>query len=239
MGERAAPVESGPLRLRVTGSLACFTRPELKTERVSYEVITPSAARALFECVLWKPEIKWEVREIAVINPVQWASFRRNEVNSKMSPRSGEIIADEDRAQRNTVALRDVDYVLTAGFRLTKPVSDECNVAKYTNMFRDRLQRGQRHRAPYLGCREFEAQIDEAPERVETYEGKLGLQRSLGELFYDWDWTEESDRDLSRGPSRALFFQARLVKGVLRVPPRSEVLAMNPWVGDGAREGGA
>jgi CRISPR-associated protein Cas5d len=227
MGGALQARSSGPVKLRVRGELACFTRPELKVERVSYEVITPSAARSLFACVLWKPQIRWEIREIAVLNPIQWASFRRNEVNSAMSPRSGELIADEDRAQRNTVALRDVDYVITAGFSLTEEPGDDCNVPKYLNMFRDRLKRGQHYRAPYLGCREFDARIEEAPETFECAEAKFGVQRSLGQMFYDFEWTDESDRDLTKGPARPLFFEARLVSGVLRVPPRSEVIAMN------------
>lgn len=226
MGVAPGANNSGPLKIRVRGPLACFTRPELKVERVSYEVITPSAARALFACVLWKPQIRWEVREIAVLAPVQWTSFRRNEVNSTMSARRGELIADEDRAQRNTIALRDVDYVITAGFSLTEAPGHDCNVPKYLNMFRERLQRGQFYRAPYLGCREFDARIEEAPERYNCAEPE-GLHRSLGQMFYDFEWTDESDRDLSKGPARSLFFEARLVGGVLRVPPRSEVIAMN------------
>jgi CRISPR-associated protein Cas5d len=176
--------------------------------------------------VLWKPQIRWEVQEIALLSPVQWTSFRRNEVNSKMSARTRELIADEDRAQRNTIALRAVDYVITARFSLTEAPRDDCNVLKYRNMFRERLSRGQWYRAPYLGCREFEARIEEAPESYQCAE-PAGVRRSLGQMFYDFEWTEESDRDLSKGPARALFFEAWLVGGVLRVPPKAEVIAMN------------
>ncbi|MBI5515428.1 MAG: type I-C CRISPR-associated protein Cas5 [Deltaproteobacteria bacterium] len=229
-GER---VESGPLRLRARGELACFTRPEFKVERVSYEVITPSAARALFECVLWKPQLKWEVHEVAVLAPVQWSSFRRNEVKSRAGPRCREIIADEDRTQRNTVALRDVDYVLTASFALNGPSGPDCNVPKYLNMFRERLARGQHHRAPYLGCREFSARLDEAPASFECFEGAHGVRRSLGWMFYDYHWPAESDADLTRGPGTAMFFEAWLDGGVMKLPRKSEVLAMHETKGGG------
>src|SRR5690606_31496643 len=98
------PTRSKDFLVHVAGPLACFTRPELKTERVSYDVMTPSAARGTMEAILWKPALEWQVEEIAVLNPIDWVSFRRNEVNSRMSPRMGVYCADEDRAQRNTVA---------------------------------------------------------------------------------------------------------------------------------------
>ena len=100
--------QSGLLRVRASGPLACFTRPELKVERVSYEVMTPSAARGILESILWKPAIAWYVSEIAVLRPIKWVSFRRNEVKSRLNPaRSRDYYADDDRTQRNTVALRD------------------------------------------------------------------------------------------------------------------------------------
>src|SRR5664279_779551 len=108
------------IHLRTWGDLACFTRPEMKVERVSYQVITPSAARGLLEAILYKPQFRWRIHRIAVRQPVRFLAFRRNEVKSRLSPRKPEpLLADEDRTQRNTLALRDVDYVIEASMHLT------------------------------------------------------------------------------------------------------------------------
>lgn len=204
------------LRLRARGPLACFTRPELHVERVSYEVMTPAGAHGVLRAVLGKPCIDWEVSEIAVLNPIRWQSFRRNEVNSVASPRAEHIVADEERAQRNTVALRDVDYVITARFHLNDKRRDDDSVAKFEEMFRHRLKRGQVFLQPYLGCREFAAEV------LEVRDGEKLLpcervDRPLGLMFYDWDW-----RDAKK--PHPLFFDARLTDGVLRVPTRTEVM---------------
>src|ERR1022692_4771613 len=108
------------IHLRTWGNLACFTRPEMKVERVSYPVITPSAARGLLEAILYKPQFRWRIRRIAVKRPIRFLSFRRNEVKSRLLPRNPEpLMADEDRTQRNTLALRDVEYVIEASMHLT------------------------------------------------------------------------------------------------------------------------
>jgi len=213
--------------VRASGELACFTRPEMKVERVSYEVMTPSAARGVLEAVLWKPQIAWHVHAIEVLAPIRWASFRRNEVQSRASARSGEILADDDRTQRNTVALRDVDYVIKASFELTEKAGPDDSVAKYVEMFLRRLRKGQHHHAPYLGCREFAAQVELAegsPARIDA-----NVSRPLGLMFFDFDWPEfqggEAPADGAK--VRPLFFEARLADGVVHVPVRSEVRAMN------------
>ncbi len=206
---------SETLRLRVRGELACFTRPELRVERVSYEVMTPAGAHGVLRAVLGKPCIDWEAQRIGVLKPVRWQSFRRNEVKSVMNPKSDGLVADEDRAQRNTVALRDVDYVVEARFRLNDKRRDDDSVAKFEEMFRHRMARGQVFLQPYLGCREFAAEVlpaDGAPPPVER------ADRPLGELFYDWDWRDPKN-------PRPLFFDARLTDGILVVPSRDEVLA--------------
>jgi len=204
------------LRIRARGPLACFTRPELRVERVSYEVMTPAGAHGVLRAVLGKPCIDWEVSEVAVLNPIRWQSFRRNEVNSTMSPRSEHIVADEDRAQRNTVALRDVDYVIAARFWLNDKVREGDSVAKFEEMFRHRMKRGQTFLQPYFGCREFAAELLDAEGAPPPHER---ADRPLGLMFYDWDW---------RSPKtpKPLFFNARLTDGILRVPTRAEVLAM-------------
>jgi len=220
--------ESRRFRVRIRGELACFTRPELKVERVSYEVMTPSAARGAIEAVLWKPAIAWRIHTITVCAPIRWTSFRRNEVGSRASPRIPHIVADEDRVQRNTVALRDVDYVVDASFAMTARAGEGDTVTKFTEMFERRLRKGQQHHAPCLGCREFAAIVEPAPEGLVPVDD---ADRPIGLMFYDFDWRslsaipESTPRE--NEPQRALFFEARLARGVLHVPSRSEVVAMS------------
>jgi CRISPR-associated protein Cas5d len=168
--------------LEVTGDFACFTRPEMKVERVSYDVMTPSAARAVFEAILWKPAIRWQVTKIEVLKPIKWITLRRNEVGSKASASSQGIFADEPeiRQQRAGLFLRDVAYRIHAGFEMCdaarhkpnfphlskRPINDpdeqraadEANTpVKFINMFERRASKGQCVNQPYLGCREFAA----------------------------------------------------------------------------------
>lgn len=216
-------VSPEPLRLRASGPLACFTRPELKAERVSYQVMTPSAARGILEAVLWKPAIRWRIERIKVLKPIRWVAFRRNEVNSRASPPAAKVmasggappflLADEDRAQRNTVALADVDYIIEARFDMTDRAGPDDNRAKFVEMFRRRVERGQHYHQPYLGCREFVAHIEavngDSPAPInETCD--------LGMMLYDIAYGQESNRPI--------FFAARLVDGVLEVPADEGVL---------------
>lgn len=205
-----------PLEVKVWGEFACFTRPEMKAERVSYPLMTPSAARGLLEAIFWKPEFSWQVREIWVLNEIRHFSILRNEVNSKVVVSSarrwahdgGGYFADEDRAQRHTLALRDVAYLIKADVVLASHATED--VAKYRDQFRRRVNRGQCHHRPYLGCREFAASFgppDGAEQPVE-------LTDDLGRMLFDLDYA--SDRS-GRGTPR--FFPARLEAGVLRVPP--------------------
>ncbi len=215
--------ESEPFRVRMRGELACFTRPEMKVERVSYEVMTPSAARGVLEAILWKPQIVWRIHAIEVLAPIRWTSFRRNELQSRASERAGELIADEDRTQRNTVALRDVDYVVEASFALTSRAAAQDPVAKYVEMFLRRLRKGQHHHAPYLGCREFAAIVDVAPERAQPVDA--AVDRPLGWMFYDFDWPSfagGTDAPSEKAVS-PLFFNARLTNGIVHVPTRDSV----------------
>ena len=212
------PSNRGPtLRLRARGPLACFTRPELKVERVSYPVITPSAARGVLEAVLWKPAIRWRVERIKVLRPIRFIAFRRNEVNTKATSPKAETVmhgglapvffADEDRAQRNTVALRDVDYVIEAHFTMTARAGSEDNVSKFVEMFQRRVEKGQHFQQPYFGCREFVAEVlpvDGANELVRE-------SRDFGLMLWDIAYAS--------GRNRAVFFRARLSDGVLDVPP--------------------
>jgi len=215
--------ESRLFRVRARGGIACFTRPEMKVERVSYEVMTPSAARGLLEAVLWKPAIEWRIHAIEVLAPIRWISFRRNEVNSRASLDKSMIVADGDRAQRNTVALRDVDYVIGASFAMTPRGGESDNVRKFEEMFERRLQKGQHHSAPFLGCREFCAALepgDETPQPIDH-----GVERPLGWMFFDFDWSgfESAGGHRESEPRVPLFFEARLSSGVLHVPSRAAV----------------
>lgn len=211
-----APYRSPVLSLRARGSLACFTRPELKAERVSYPVMTPSAARGLIEAVLWKPAIRWHIERIRVLNPIRFLAFRRNEVNRKAPKPTAKLVkeggqppvlyADDDRAQRNTVALRDVDYVIEAAFEMTDRAGPGDNPNKFLDMFTRRVEKGQHFHQPYLGCREFAADVlpaDDAPEPEP-------IDQDLGLMLWDIEFRPKGNRPL--------FFAAHLRDGVLEVP---------------------
>jgi CRISPR-associated protein Cas5d len=200
-----------PVAVRVWGELACFTDPALKAERFSYPVLTPTAAVGILESILWKPEMRWVVRKIIVLKAIRYIRIVRNEVSSRMSNRGrGYIVADDtvhERVQRQTVALRDVDYVIYADVE-TKNGADP---AKYRDMFRRRVQAGQAFHAPYLGCREFAANFapangDERPEQAVTMD--------LGRLPLTFRCSE--DRIVP------VFFPAVLRDGILAVPHPEE-----------------
>lgn len=203
-----------PLSVRVWGDFACFTRPEMKVERVTYPVPTPSAMRGLLEAIFWKPEFTWRIQEIWVLRPIRYFSVFRNEVNSRMSDRSARqwqktgdgYRAAADRAQRNTLALRDVDYLVRAQIEL-RPHAD-ADVAKYRDQFRRRVQQGRCFTQPYLGCREFAASF--APETGN--ERPHPIDDDLGLMLWDMEYAA------NRQSAKPRFFPAKLDKGVLRVP---------------------
>ena len=195
-------------RLHVWGDGACFTRPEMKVERVSYEVMTPSAARGVLEAILWKPQMRWRVRAIDVLKPIRFGQIRRNEVASKASLRKI-IVADEDRQQRAMLYLADVGYVIHADIELTEKAGPDDTLAKYRGMFERRASTGQCFQRPVLGTREFAADFrllaadDHLPSPVAETKG-------LGFMFLDFDH--------SKHPWTPLFFAARLDRGRLAVP---------------------
>lgn len=141
--------------LEISGDLACFTRPELKVERVSYPVITPSAARNILMAILWKPAIRWKVLKIEILKPIQWTNIRRNEVGTKMSERSGSLYIEDNRQQRASMLLKDVAYRIHADFDMTSEAGESDNYVKFAEMFKRRAKKGQYFHQPYLGCREF------------------------------------------------------------------------------------
>lgn len=207
-----------PLLVKVWGPLACFTRPEMKVERVTYPVMTPSAARGVLEAIFWKPELAWVVEEIRVLRVIRYLSILRNEVNSRASERSvagwmragrGGYDASADRAQRHTLALRDVAYVIQARMALRTDVQD--NPAKYRDQFRRRVRRGQCFSQPYLGCREFAAAFAE-PDGTEQ---PISQTEDLGLMLLDLDYLAGG-----AGAGVPRFFEARIEGGVLKIPNR-------------------
>jgi CRISPR-associated protein Cas5d len=189
------------VRLRVWGEYACFTRPEMKVERVSYDVITPSAARGILEAIHWKPAIRWVIDHIHVLNPIRFQSIRRNEVGHKIpasnlatAMKNGStpglhLFVEEDRQQRATLLLRDVDYVIEARFEITDQAGEDDNEGKHREMFVRRAEKGQCHHRPYLGCREFSAKFSlidgEIPESTLPPDQR---ERDLGWMLYDIDY---------------------------------------------------
>jgi CRISPR-associated protein Cas5d len=223
--------------LEVSGPYACFTRPEMKVERVSYDVITPSSARAIFDAILWKPAIRWHVKRIEVLAPIRWISVRRNEVGKVASPRSAGIFIEDDRQQRAGLFLRDVEYRLFAEFEFIPPekrgkvhnpvpewlvdaeettdlkkpdIRPDETEAKYAAMFERRARKGQCFNQPYLGCREFSAafRLVDPQSEVAT---PIPESRDLGWMLYDLDYTDLAD-------PKPMFFRARIESGVIVVP---------------------
>jgi len=226
--------------LEVSGPFACFTRPEMKVERVSYDVITPSAARAMFDAILWKPAIRWQVKCVEVLAPIRWISVRRNEVGKVASPRISGIFIEDERQQRAGLFLRDVKYRLYAQFDFIPPnqrgkvynpvpeylvnakeaddlkkpdVRKDETEAKYAAMFDRRSRKGQCFTQPYLGCREFSAvfrQVDPVAEPATP----IPETRDLGWMLYDLDYTKPAD-------PKPLFFRAKMENGTIKIPDRN------------------
>ncbi len=207
-----------PLEVKLWGDYACFTRPEMKVERVSYPVMTPSAARGTLEAIFWKPEVTWRIKEIRVLKPISFASILRNEITDRQSDRSarrwmvegGGYDASNHRAQRHTLALRDVAYVVRAHLDLREGVPD--NIAKYRDQFRRRVTRGQCFATPYLGCREFTACFSEPDADDEP----IDRSEDLGPMLLGIDYAPDRS---GRGAPR--FFRASLDRGVLHVPDQA------------------
>ena len=203
--------------LEVSGDYACFTRPEMKVERVSYDVITPSAARGIYSAIFWKPAINWRITKIEVLNPIRWTSVRRNEVSAVASPRSDGIFVDDPhiRQQRSGLILRDVRYRLWAEFDVLSTGEDP---AKYAAMFDRRASNGQYFMNPYLGCREFSCREIRLVRHPESESAKpIQDSRDLGFMLYDMDYSDPKD-------IKPMFYRPKMVNGVIdKVPhPDSE-----------------
>lgn len=212
-------IEKNRVSIRVWGDFACFTRPEMKVERVSYDVMTPSAARGILEAIYWKPEIRWVVREIHVLNKIRFGNIRRNELggvgpsdrtlksylDGSKQDRVAQIIED-DRQQRAATLLQDVAYIIHAHYEV---LNRKDPPQKHYEMFKRRAKKGQCFQQPYLGCREFVANFvwndADSPPPDESLHGT----RDLGFMLHDIDFENEMT---------PRFFRAEMTDGVIKVP---------------------
>jgi len=246
------------IALRVWGPLACFTRPEMKAERVSYDVLTPSAARGILEAIYWKPQIRWVIDRIHVLRPIRFTSLRRNEVGSRVPVKgaAGALAAmesgagrlglyvEEDRQQRASLLLRDVEYVIEAHFDVLdateaggKGLSPSQAAAKHLDQFNRRARSGQCFQRPCLGCREFACDfaLIETPAELkslasttggagEPFYGTDAATRDLGFMLHDLEYVPDAEGAIIEGgtgrrvSASARFFRANMVRGVIDVP---------------------
>jgi CRISPR-associated protein Cas5d len=208
------------IAIRVWGDYACFTRPEMKVERVSYDIMTPSAARGIIEAIYWKPSIRWVIDKIHVLNEIEFTNVRRNEVSEKISTNlvkramkkeKGPLLylsSNEKRQQRAGMVLKNVDYIIEAHFEFTiKKPEPEDTIEKHYNIALRRLRKGQHFHAPYLGTREFGANVA-LIENEEIPTSSLRGKKDLGWMLYDLDFTDPDD-------IQPLFFKAELNDGIL------------------------
>ena len=208
------------IRVEVKGEFACFSRPEFKAERVSYDVITPSAARGLLESVFWHPGMRYIVDKIYLLSEISFANIKRNEVASKVSASNVQKVINSgkgalylatplDIQQRATMLLKDVHYIIEAHFNMTEKANATDNTGKFQEMLKRRLRKGQNYHQPYLGCRDFPAQVSLFEGDVNTL--KLAYadeDKDLGFMLYDMDYSDKDN-------ITPMFFRAILKNGVI------------------------
>lgn len=215
--------------VEITGDYACFSRPELKVERVSYDMITPSAARGILEAIFWKPAIRYVIDEIRVCNPIRFENIRRNEVDSKASIRKEHIDTSKDRTQRASMVLKKVKYIVTAHFEAVndklnlpnKPNGETCdtnadgsfNHGKFSEMITRRIRNGQCFHQPCLGMREFPAKIRLLED--EHFPAALPEDRNFGIMLYDIDY--QKDRDGNVTAFVPTYFRAEMKQGIVNL----------------------
>lgn len=223
--------------IEVWGDFALFTRPEMKVERVSYPVITPSASRAIFEAILWKPAIEWQIKRVEILSPIKWLSVRRNEVGTKLSTRNAQsmmngkgkrdyaIIIDDNRQQRASLLLKDVRYRIYADFTMTDKAGKADNRVKFVQMFERRAKKGQCFYQPYLGCREFSAHFeyveldkDNQPkfEDIKQNIVPIAENQDMGYMLYDLDFSNLNE-------PQPMFFHAKMNDGVILIPEKTSL----------------
>ena len=207
------------VKVRVWGDYALFTRPEMKVERCSYDVITPSAARGILEAVYWHPGMRWVIDRIYVKKPIQFTSIRRNEVKSKISAanvlsvyngnqRDLSISSKAEIVQRASLLLRDVEYVIEAHYEMTDQANDSDNPGKFKDIIIRRLKRGECFHTPYFGCREFPVRfcLCEDDDIFTAYEDEA--ERDLGYMLYDLDYSDPEN-------IQPMFFRAVMKRGII------------------------
>ena len=206
------------IKIKTWGKRACFTRPEMKAERVSYDAPTPSAVRGILEAIYWKPEIRWQIDKIHVLNPIKFENIRRNELGKKLSlsiiktamkdkKSPVQTFIEEDRQQRASLVLRDVAYVFEAHFEFTG--SEDKNSGKHLDMFKRRAKKGQCFHQPCFGCREF-------PVNFELLDGEIPISKIKGEIdlgfmLYDLDFSNKKD-------IKPMFYRPIMIDGIIEVP---------------------
>ena len=223
------------IKLHVWGDFACFTRPEMKAERVSYDVITPSAARGVLEAIYWKPQIRWVIDKIHLLKPVRFTNVRRNEVGKKAvapsraimngQPASGVgLLIEDERQQRASLLLRDVAYLIEAHFDLIEPTE---SVGKHLDMFNRRARKGQYFHHPYLGTREFPAHFDLIETDADLPASQLTEQdrnRDFGYMLHDIAFDQDAKTKKVRATTPR-FYRAEMKAGIITVPPFHQTLA--------------
>lgn len=198
-------IDNEIVRVKVNGEFACFTRPDLKVERMTYPCMTPSAARGVLDSILWKPEFQWWVHRILVLKPVRFFSVKRNELNSKQA--KNPLIIEQVRAQRHSIVLRDVEYIIEASI-YQKEFDPKNPPKKYAEMFKRRVRKGQCWRRPFLGTREFAAEFLAPDGDEQPIQEIIPIGSMLFDIFYD----------LSGKPSPLFFYDVAVVDGVLECP---------------------
>ena len=205
------------IKLRVWGDYALFTRPEMKVERVSYDVMTPSSARGILEAIYWKPAILWVIDRIHVLRPVRFENIRRNELANRVVVNQRDMdegkpvcrYIEDDRQQRASMVLRDVAYLIEAHFDLTG--SDDVDPGKHLAIFERRVKKGQCFHRPYFGCREFPVNFEWCDEIPSTpFSGELNLGYMLHDIDFANDMTPR-------------FFRAVMQDGIINC--RQEVVS--------------
>lgn len=227
--------------LKISGDYALFSRPEMKVERVSYDVITPSAARGILEAIYWKPQMRWEVTEIRVLNPIRFTNIRRNEISSKIPMGGGggvnaamrdpsirpSIDVSEHRQQRASLLLKDVAYVIRARVHVldhriepgSDPLPDAQAAAKHLEMFKRRAAKGQSFHQPYFGCREFPVRFEliEEEAQIPNCDPSLLGEKDLGFMLHEIDF-EQNRATRAVHSATPHFFRAEMKDGVIKVP---------------------
>ena len=203
------------VRVKVTGDFACFTRPDLKVERMSYPCMTPSAARGILEAILWKKEFQWFIRRIIVLEPIRFASIKRNEISKRQNPKGVPIEITENRVQRNSIVLKKVAYIIEASVYVdeslierSKRSDNPITVMKYRKMFERRVGNGQCWHQPCLGTREFAADFSMPDE----HDKPLDVTYPIGSMLYDMYYDDKGNA------SPVFFYDVAIVNGILECP---------------------